>query len=206
MSYSAMSVTSIRLAKEADAEELVSLYAPYCSGESAVSFDTEPPNADEMALRISNVLQRYPWLVCEAEPGIVGFINATPHQPRGAYIWSVTTAVYVHDSYHRRGIGYGLYGSLLPLLRHQGFFNAYACITIPNPRSTGLHSAMGFTPIGRFHNVGYKAGAWRDVEWWHCPLQPPRPSPPLPPMDMKVAQQQPWFPQVLAEGVPAVHL
>jgi hypothetical protein len=45
----------------------------------------------------------------------------------------------------------------------QGFANAYAGITLPNPASVGLHLAMGYVPTGTFHRVGYKFGRWHDV-------------------------------------------
>jgi phosphinothricin acetyltransferase len=25
---------------------------------------------------------------------------------------------------------------------------------------------MGFTPVGVYHEVGWKMGGWRDVGWW----------------------------------------
>ncbi|MEZ0368470.1 MAG: N-acetyltransferase family protein, partial [Candidatus Sericytochromatia bacterium] len=58
--------------------------------------------------------------------------------------------------------------------------NAYAGIALPNPASVGLHEAMGFTPVGVYHQVGYKFGAWHDVGWWQLELQP-RPAEPAPP-------------------------
>ena len=36
---------------------------------------------------------------------------------------------------------------------------------------------MGFTPVGVYHGVGYKLGAWRDVGWWQLALQAERPEP-----------------------------
>ena len=152
-----------------------------------------------MADRIANVLQRYPWLVCENDDQIVGFVNATPHHPRAAYVWSVTTAAYVRNGWQRRGIGRGLYTSLIALLRRQGYFNAYAGITLPNDSSTGLHASLGFSPVGLFRDVGYKAGAWRDVQWWHLQLSD-YPADPPHPMELNTAKEQPWWSTVLAEG------
>ena len=42
---------------------------------------------------------------------------------------------------------------------------AYSCITLPNPASTGLHAAMGFTEAGVLTDAGWKNGQWRDVVW-----------------------------------------
>jgi phosphinothricin acetyltransferase len=51
-------------------------------------------------------------------------------------------------------------------------------VTLPNDASVRLHEAVGFTPVGVYHGVGFKHGAWRDVGWWQRPLQPARQDPP----------------------------
>jgi phosphinothricin acetyltransferase len=60
---------------------------------------------------------------------------------------------------------------LFELLRRQGYFNAYAGISLPNSASVGLHEAVGFTPVGIYRGVGYKNGAWHDVGWWELSLR-----------------------------------
>ena len=51
-----------------------------------------------------------------------------------------------------------MYQSLFALLALQGFYNAYAGITLPNPGSVGLHESLGFQPVGVYRAVGYKMG------------------------------------------------
>ncbi len=58
---------------------------------------------------------------------------------------------------------------------------AIAGIALPNDASIGFHRAMGFTPVGTYHDVGYKAGAWHDVMWLERELAP-RLSPPAEPL------------------------
>ena len=62
---------------------------------------------------------------------------------------------------------------LLGLLTAQGYVNAYAGVTVPNPGSEGLHRALGFEPVGVYRRVGFKNGAWHDVLWLHRPLADP---------------------------------
>jgi hypothetical protein len=66
------------------------------------------------------------------------------------------------------------------VLRAQGFFNAYAGITLPNAASVGLHEAVGFKNLGIYERVGYKLGRWHDVGWWQLVLQEHSESPPEP--------------------------
>src|SRR6202011_4997489 len=89
---------------------------------------------------------------------------------------------YVKQRQHRRGLGRVLYTSLFSVLPLQGYVNAYAGVTIPNPASVGLHQAMGFQPVGVYKHVGFKLGAWHDVAWFERALQalPSEPSDPKP--------------------------
>ena len=40
-----------------------------------------------------------------------------------------------------------------------------------------LHESVGLTPVGLFHNAGFKLGRWHDVGWWECSLASPAPDP-----------------------------
>jgi L-amino acid N-acyltransferase YncA len=169
----------IRLATADDAADVAEIYRPYVE-KTSITFEVIPPTAEEMATRIVSTLLRYPWLVFEADGRVAGYAYAAAHRTREAYQWSVDAAVYVRENSHRQGVGRQLYGALFPLLVRQGFVNAYAGITVPNAKSIGLHEAMGFTPVGIYHNVGYKLGHWHAVTWWHLQLQPLSETPAVP--------------------------
>ena len=160
----------IRLATERDAEAIQRIYAPFVL-HTAVSFETEPPGVDEMRSRMLKILARLPWLVCELKGNVIGYAYASLHRERAAYGWSVDVTVYIHEDYRRHGVGKALYTSLFAVLRLQGFYNAYAGVTLPNPGSVGLHEAMGFKPVGIYRSVGYKLGRWHDVGWWQLALR-----------------------------------
>ena len=166
----------IRAATEQDAASIQQIYAPFCLN-SAVSFEVQSPTGQEIQQRIQKVTAQHPWLVCEAAGQVVGYAYACAHRERAAYRWAVDVAVYIGDGKRRSGIGRALYTSLFKVLALQGYYKAYAGITLPNPGSVGLHEAMGFTLVGVYRNVGYKAGAWRDVGWWALALQPERDAP-----------------------------
>jgi phosphinothricin acetyltransferase len=172
-----MSAT-IRLARAEDAAGVLAIYAPFCA--TPVSFEEEPPSLDEMRRRIAGTLERWPWLVCAADAEVLGYVYARPHRERAAYRWSVEVTAYVAAGQRRRGVGRALYTALFRLLELQGYCNAYAGITLPNPASVGLHEALGFRPVGVYRHVGYKCGAWHDVGWWQRDLRPPEPEPPEP--------------------------
>jgi phosphinothricin acetyltransferase len=107
----------------------------------------------------------------------MGYAYAGRHHERAAYRWGVDVAIYLDSSCHRRGIGRALYSALFPMLIAQGYYTAYAGITLPNDGSEGLHRAMGFKPAGVYHGTGYKLGKWHDVIWLEKMLQPFSPTP-----------------------------
>ena len=155
-----------------DAQACAAIYAPFVR-DTAISLEEQPPDAAEMAARISYTEALYPWLVLEQDGVVGGFAYASQHRDRIAYRWSADVTVYVDPTRHRRGLGRRLYGALLSLLRAQGLRTACAGITLPNDASVGLHEAMGFTSIGVYRHIGFKHGAWRDVGWWQLDLGQP---------------------------------
>lgn len=169
-------MATIRLASPEDAPACAAIYAPYVR-DTPVSFEYDPPSTDEMAARIAGTLETYPWLVCEHEGAVVGFAYAGGFRGRDAYRWSVESSVYVAEAYRGAGVGTGLYTSLLATLHRQGFYTVVAVTSIPNPSSVGFHRSMGFEPIGVVPNVGYKKGAWHDVQFWRFVLRPPAADP-----------------------------
>ena len=102
-----------------------------------------------------------------------------PWHTRRAFAWDVETTVYCAPDLLGQGAGRRLYTALLELLRRQGYVNAFALITRPNPQSDAFHRALGFTRYGVEKNSGYKFGRWLDLGYWALPLNPPA-DPPAP--------------------------
>ena len=162
---------SIAVASHHHAAEIAGIYAPIVSS-TVISFETEPPSAEEMARRIEVTLARYPWLVALVEDRVAGYAYAHDFALREAYAWSVETSVYVHSEFRGAGIGRVLYDELFATLRKQGYCRAFAGIALPNTASVALHEAVGFAHIGTYRRVGWKMGAWHDVGWWELDLRP----------------------------------
>ncbi len=170
----------IRMATPEDGAAFAEVYRPAVVG-CPVSFEIEPPDGAEMARRVAGTLARFPWLAFEENGVALGYAYAGTHRARPAYQWSAEVSAYVHENARRRGVARALYTSLFAIIRHLGYCNAYAGITLPNAASVGLHESLGFRPVGVFHDVGYKLGRWHDVGWWERPLgervahpEPPR--------------------------------
>jgi L-amino acid N-acyltransferase YncA len=171
-----MANAEYRVANTGDAAAIATIYAPYVR-ETIISFETEPPDADEMAQRISRIGKQYPWLAASSDRRLIGYAYACENRSRLAYRWSVDVAVYLDASARGKGFGRGLYRRLFAFLREQGYVNAFAGISLPNDASVALHEAMGFARIGVYRSVGYKLAAWRDVGWWQLALKAPPANP-----------------------------
>lgn len=188
----------IRIATAADGSRLAAIYRPAVVS-LATSFELVPPNASEMARRVTRITARTPWLVAEEEGQVLGYAYASTHRDRPPYAWSVEVSAYVESAAHRHGLGRALYTSLLAILALQGFQNAYAGITLPNPAGIGLHEALGFKPVGTYHKAGYKHGRWHDVRWFERVLGPHQADPP-PPRPMTAVVQVAGYAAALAAG------
>lgn len=171
----------IRIATAGDAKQIADIYRPYVT-DSAVSFELTPPDAAEVSRRIATVTQTLPWLVYELAGGVAGYAYASKHRDRAAYQWSVEVSAYTRADVRRTGLARALYERLFEILRRQGFYNAYAGITLPNPASEAFHRALGFEPVGVYRSIGFKQGAWHDVAWSVRTLRPHDPpiGPPIP--------------------------
>lgn len=165
----------IRPAREADAAALLDIYAPYVE-RTAVSFELERPTVDEFAARIRKVLGAWQWLVAEIDGAPAGYAYGSTHRERAAYRWSVEVTAYVRDDVQRQRVGTTLYSRLFADLARLGYFNAFAGVTLPNDASLGLHTAVGFTPIGVFRSIGFKFGRWHDVAWFQRQLRQGNPT------------------------------
>jgi L-amino acid N-acyltransferase YncA len=177
-----MSPPTIRAADlQRDAAACASIYAPNVEA-SPTSFEEQPPTAEEMAVRIERVSATHPWLVAEGGGGVLGYAYACRHRERPAYRWAADVSVYVAEGQRGRGLGRRLYESLFERLRAQRFQIACAGITLPNEASVALHRKLGFTEVGVYRRIGWKAGAWRDVGWYELELVPAADGPPLEPL------------------------
>ena len=171
--FTMSSSVTIRPATPADAEELLSIYAPYVE-HTAITFEYEVPSVEEFRERILHTLQHYPYLVAEKTitNSIVGYVYAGPLHVRAAYAWSVETSIYVKKDKKNSGIGKALYTSLEKALAAQNMTNLNACIASPvtddeylNHNSIQFHTHLGYSMIGEFHKCAYKFGRWYNMVW-----------------------------------------
>ena len=166
-----MNRPGIRTATPQDAEQLLQIYAPYVT-DTAISFEYTVPSVAEFRKRITNTLQKYPYLVAEQDGRIVGYTYAGPFSARAAYSWNVETTIYLQKDKKRTGIGRALYEALEKTLTLQNILTTNACIGYPETEdeyltlnSVQFHEHLGYHLVGTFHQCGFKFGRWYHMVW-----------------------------------------
>ena len=154
----------VRDATERDAEACAGIYGPFVV-DTATTFETEVPDAQEMARRIAAAQVTHAWLVLESGGRVIGYASGQPFKSRAAYRWACEVSVYLEPGSHRAGGGRLLYEALLARLAERGYRTAVAGMTLPNEASVGLHRTLGFEPVGTYRRIGWKLGSWHDVAW-----------------------------------------
>ncbi|SDD95656.1 GNAT family N-acetyltransferase [Belnapia rosea] len=130
------------------------------------SFETEPPNEDDMRRRRADVLaRRLPYLVAEGSDGaILGYAYASAYRPRAAYRNTAENSVYVRHDVNGHGIGRLLLQELLTQCEALGVRQMVAVVgDSANLASVRLHEAFGFRLVGTLRSVGRKHGRWLDT-------------------------------------------
>jgi L-amino acid N-acyltransferase YncA len=169
----------IRSATADDAAACAAIYAPYVT-DSAITFEYEPPSADEIARRIAAAQREHAWLVHEDGGRVTGYAYAARYKERAAYRWAAEVSVYLEPGRRRTCTGRALYEALFDRLVERGFRIAVAGLTLPNEASEGLHRAVGFEPVGVYRRIGWKLGRWHDVARMQKPLADGDGAPPEP--------------------------
>lgn len=189
----------LRIATLDDAPSIAEIYRPYVR-ETAVTFEEEPPDADEVEARIGSTLETYPWFVAERGGRVEGYAYAGALRERAAYRWTAELSVYVDRERRGGGDGAALYRALLATLERQGFESAYGVVTLPNPESAAFHERFGFERVARLPAAGFKLGEWHDVAWYERPLGE-RAADPTQPSPFSECDRRPWLEDLLDAAV-----
>ena len=136
------------------------------------SFETDPPDADEMARRRSEIIERgLPWLAAEMEGSVLGYAYAVQYRSRAAYRFTLEDSIYVHPMHIGKGIGKLLLQELIARCQEVGARQMIAVIgDTDNPASIRLHARFGFRHVGVLQAVGFKFQRWLDTVLMQRPL------------------------------------
>lgn len=140
---------SIRACEVSDISQITEIYADAVAHGTA-SFETEPPNREEMLLRRSNlVANNFPYLVAECAGDIIGYAYAGTYRARFAYGATVENSVYIRPDRKGQGIGTALLKALILEATERDYRQMVAVIgDSKNVASIALHKSVGFEMVG----------------------------------------------------------
>ena len=152
----------IRDASDGDLKSILSIYSYYVR-ETAISFDLEIPDIDDLKREMHDIRSRYPYFVAEYDGTVIGFAYAHRFREKSGFNWDVELTVYLSHNRRGEGIGTLLYGKLIEALKPLGYRNAYVSITGDNEQSLIMHEKFGFRKVCTLGNTAYKMGRWHDL-------------------------------------------
>jgi L-amino acid N-acyltransferase YncA len=114
----------------------------------------------------------FPMLVARDRSGITGFGTFGEFRAWPGYRHTVEHSVHVRADCRGQGVGRALLIALLTRATEMGQHVMIAGIDADNAVSIGLHSSLGFTQAGHFHEVAFKFGRWLDLIFMQCILPP----------------------------------
>jgi L-amino acid N-acyltransferase YncA len=155
----------IRPVQVSDAAAIARIYQHYVTA-TIISFEIEPPSANDIAARIQKVMPRHSWLVYESEGALLGYAYTSAFRERRAYQATVESTIYLDQAAIGRGIGRELYQALLVDAMTKGYREALGVIALPNDLSVKLHEKLGFVQAAHLEKIGQKFNQWIDVGIW----------------------------------------
>ena len=162
---------SVRFSREEDIPAIAAIYAHHVLNGTG-SFETAPPDADEMTRRHSAITAKgLPYLVAEFQGVVVGYAYADLYRTRFAYRNTFEDSIYIHPDFTGKGIGRLLLGELLSQCERAGCRQMISMIgDSANHPSIRLHQSLGFAQVGALSSVGFKFGRWLDVVFMQLAL------------------------------------
>jgi L-amino acid N-acyltransferase YncA len=150
----------VRAANCADAERICVIYNAALA-ERGSTFETEPRVAEDFFARID--AKRFPFLVAEADDGVVGWASLAPYSDRPCYAGIGECSVYVVTEARGQGIGTALADALAIQAERNDFHKLLGKLFTDNVASIRLIERCGFHTVGLHRRHGQLDGTWRDV-------------------------------------------
>ena len=166
----------IRKGRPEDVPALLNIYN-YEVIHGTATFDLQPKTlAERMQWFEEHQTEIHPLLVAELPPEeasdtalpqsiVAGYATLSSYRPKAAYDSTAELSLYIAPACRGRGVATALMQAILQTARKcPELHMVVSVITGGNAASIHLHEKFGFTHCGTLHEVGFKHGAYRDVD------------------------------------------
>lgn len=155
--------TTIRAAERSDLAQILAIYNEVIRNSTAVYSAVEFTEARGEQWLAAKAEQGFPFIVALDAAEVVGFGTFGEFRAWPCYQNTVEHSLHVRADRRGRGIGRAVLIALIERAKGMHKHVMIAGIDADNAPSIGLHQSLGFTPAGRFHEVGFKFGRWLDL-------------------------------------------
>jgi phosphinothricin acetyltransferase len=156
------SVTIAR-ATHADLAEVLAIYNEVIRNSTAVYSEVELSAERGAAWFEGKMRPDFRFLVARDASGVVGFGSFGEFRTWPCYRLTVEHSVHVRADRRGHGVGTALVRELVQQATSLGKHVMIAGVDADNEPSLGMHRKLGFSVVGRFHEVGFKFGRWLDL-------------------------------------------
>lgn len=157
------------MATESDLAAINDIYNHYVLN-STCTYQETPELIEDRRTWFQNHGAGYPVVIAEQNARVVGWGALSPYHKRSAYRHTVEVSVYVHQDWHRHGIGSFILRDLITQAGAFGHHAIIAGIDADQAASIALHAKFNFRQVGRLIQVGRKFGRWLDVVYMELEL------------------------------------
>jgi L-amino acid N-acyltransferase len=142
---------------------------------STALYDYQPRRLESMAAWFAAKRQgNFPVIGAVDENGVLfGFASYGVFRAWPAYKYTVEHSLYVAPGHRGKGVGKLLMQQIIAEAGRQNYHVLVGCIDSKNTVSIALHRALGFQHAGTVRQVGFKFGAWLDLEYYQMILKTP---------------------------------
>lgn len=153
----------IRPATLADCPAIAALWAPVVR-ETLITFSTHVRTDAEVAQLIGEkALADMPFLVAETAQGLAGFATYGQFRAGPGYAHTMEHTILLSEWARGQGIGRALMTAIEAHAAARGVHSLWAGVSAANPAGVAFHERVGFRPIARLPEVGFKFGRKLDL-------------------------------------------
>lgn len=153
---------AVRPAIEADLPAINAIYNHYVLT-STCTYQYEPETEEGRKAWFAEKGEKHPVIVVEEFGEVLGWGALSPFRNREGYRFTVEASVYIRHDRQRKGIGRAIMQELIERARRLGYRVMIGGASAEQKASIALQESMGFEPVARFKEIGYKFDQWLDV-------------------------------------------
>jgi L-amino acid N-acyltransferase YncA len=154
---------NIQDAQEGDFPALTTIYNEIILNSTAIYRENPVSLEDRLALWRGRLQQGYPTLVAREGDSVLGFSSFGDFRAAPGYRFTIEHTVHVLATRRGEGVGSELVKALMPRAAALGKHVMIGGIDGENTASLRFHERLGFEPVARFKEVGFKFGRFLDL-------------------------------------------